>query len=90
MSAELGLRMIDVRYKGAAPAITDLRRGEIQVSCALTVTALPLARDGRAKRIAIMREGRPEQAPEIPTFTELGFPKVKAGVMFGVLAPAAR
>ena len=54
------------------------------------MTALPLARDGRAKRIAIMREGRPEQAPEIPTYAELGFPKVKAGVMFGVLAPAAR
>lgn len=90
MNAELGLRMTDLPYTGAAPAITDLRRGEIQVFCALTVTALPLARDGRAKRIAIMREGRPEQAPEIPTYAELGFPKVKAGVMFGVLAPAAR
>ena len=58
--------------------------------CALTVTALPLARDGRARLIAIMREGRSEQAPEMPTFAEPGFPKVKAGVVFGVLAAAAR
>jgi putative oxidoreductase len=75
MNAELGLRMTDVPYKGAAPAITDLIRGEIQVFCALTVTALPLARDGRAKLIAIMRGGRSEQAPEIPTFAEPGFPE---------------
>ncbi len=88
MNAELGLRMTDVPYKGAAPAITDLIRGEIQVFCDLTVTALPLAKDGRAKVIAIMSERRSEQAPEIPTFAELGFPNVKAGVVFGVLAPA--
>ena len=65
-------------------------RGEIQVFCDLTVTALPLVKDGRAKVIAIMSERRSEQAPEIPTFAEPGFPKVKAGVVFGVLAPAAR
>ena len=90
MNAELGLRMTDLPYTGAAPAITDLIRGEIQVFCDLTVTALPLVKDGRAKRIALMSERRSEQAPEIPTFAEPGFPKVKAGVVFGVLAPAAR
>jgi len=88
MNSELGLKMVDVPYKGAAPAITDLVRGEIQVFCDVTTTGLALGRDGRAKVIAIMSDRRSEQAPEVPTFAELGYPNVKSIVLFGLLAPA--
>ncbi|CAN5603792.1 tripartite tricarboxylate transporter substrate binding protein [soil metagenome] len=88
MNSELGLKMVDVPYQGAAPAMTDLARGELQVFCDILATSLPLAKDGRTRMLALMADKRSVNAPDVPTFAELGYPNVKATVLMGISAPA--
>jgi tripartite-type tricarboxylate transporter receptor subunit TctC len=84
----LGINMVDVPYKGAAPAMNDLIGGTIQVFCDITTTSVPLGRSGKSRVLAILNEKRIDFAPDIPTFAELGHPDLIASTTFGLLAPA--
>jgi tripartite-type tricarboxylate transporter receptor subunit TctC len=84
----LGTKMVDVPYKGAAPAMNDLISGTIQVFCDVTATSVPLGRSGKSRVLAVLNETRIAYAPEIPTFAELGYPDLVASTTFGLLAPA--
>jgi tripartite-type tricarboxylate transporter receptor subunit TctC len=53
-----------------------------------TALIAPKARAGKLRAIAITSPKRSEAAPELPTFTELGYPQVNLVVWYGVLFPA--
>ena len=81
------VRMVDVAYKGSAPALNDLMGGQVQVYVDSITTSLPLARAGKVRIIGVMGDKRAAIAPEIPTFAESGYPDVVAQSWYGLFAP---
>jgi tripartite-type tricarboxylate transporter receptor subunit TctC len=83
-----GTKLVHVPYKGAAPAMTDLIGGQVQLAFVDLPTAGAHAKAGRVKILAIGNPRRTQTAPEIPTIGESGVPGYETGGWFGVLAPA--
>jgi tripartite-type tricarboxylate transporter receptor subunit TctC len=81
--------MIFVPYKGAAPAITDLLGGQIQVGAAAKSVLLPHIQAGKLRPLAVTSMTRWPELPEVPTMRESGFAGYPSEIWFGLLAPAA-
>lgn len=77
-----------VPYKGMATGITDLVGGRVQMSIPTIPGALPLARSGKLRALAVTSEKRSPSAPEIPTVAESGVPGYAAGNWYGIAVPA--
>lgn len=84
-----GIHIVRVAYKGAAPAITALVSGEVQVTLSGVGTLLPLVKAGKLRALAVTSAKRSSQAPEIPTVSESGFPGYAATTWYGVAAPGS-
>ena len=82
------INIVHVPYKGAAPAVIDMVGGHVSMGFTALPSSLPQARAGKLRAIAVTSAKRSEAAPELPTFTELGFPQVDLVVWYGVLFPA--
>jgi tripartite-type tricarboxylate transporter receptor subunit TctC len=80
--------MQHVAYKGAAPAITDVVSGQVEMMTGDANTALPFLKNGRLKALAVTGAQRMELLPDVPTVAESGIPGFQAGNWFGVFAPA--
>ncbi len=72
----IGAKVVHVPYKGSAPAMTDLIGGQIPLSMDTTTSAVPQLKGGKIKAIAVTSTKRASQLPDVPTFTEAGFPDV--------------
>ena len=83
-----GVKMTHVPYKGLAPALTDLLSGEIQVMFSSAVAALPQAKAGRLRAIAMTGAKRSPAIPNVPTVAESGLPGYETGSWYGVVVPA--
>jgi tripartite-type tricarboxylate transporter receptor subunit TctC len=84
----MGIDMIHVPYKGEALILTDLLGGQISVGFNSIGTALPQIRAGKVRPIALIGASRSKALPDVPTFPELGVPKLSGGAWFGIFAPA--
>jgi tripartite-type tricarboxylate transporter receptor subunit TctC len=82
------LDLVHVPYKGAAPAVTDLVGGHIQ----MMFDIVPLAREqllaGKVRALGVMSPQRLPVVPDVPTMAEQGMPELEGGPWFGLLAPA--
>lgn len=83
-----GIDMVHVPYPGVAKSLPDLLGGQLQVLMANPADVGNLIRDGRLRGLAVAAKMREATLPDIPTFTELGFPDVLGTTWFGVSAPA--
>jgi tripartite-type tricarboxylate transporter receptor subunit TctC len=83
-----GVNLTAVHYRGAAPAITDLLSGTIQVMFTTVASAASLVKDGRLKALAVTSEARTPAFPDLPTVAESGVPGYAAESWYGVFAPA--
>ncbi|MFM7571451.1 MAG: Bug family tripartite tricarboxylate transporter substrate binding protein [Betaproteobacteria bacterium] len=83
-----GIELVHVPYKGSAPALTDLIAGQIDMMFDVLVTALPHARSGRLRPLAITSADRSALLPDVPTMQQAGVQGFDAGTWFGLLAPA--
>ena len=84
--------MVHVRYKGNAPALTDLLGGQVNILFDLYNTSLPQIRAGRIRPVALTRPTRGLPLPEVPVIAETlpGFVLVGwHGVMLPVGVPRA-
>jgi tripartite-type tricarboxylate transporter receptor subunit TctC len=93
MSAELlkmmaGVDMTHVPYKGAAPMLTDLIGGQIQVGFDNLPSTIGFVRSGKVRALAVTTPQRWPGAPDIPTVAESGVPGYEVSGWFGLLAPA--
>jgi tripartite-type tricarboxylate transporter receptor subunit TctC len=93
MAAELfmfmtGTRMVNVPYKGGAPAMTAMLGGQCQLNFATISTAIPHIRSGRLRALAVTTAKRSVAAPEFPTIAESGVPGYDHASWVGLLAPA--
>ena len=82
-----GTKMTHVPYKGRQFAIPDLVGGSIQLMFDNMPSALPMAREGKIRAIAVTTAKRSAAAPDIPTVAET-VPGFEATTWFAMFAPA--
>ena len=83
-----GVKLVEVPYRGAAPAMTDLLGGQLDALFGDGPTVIAQIRAGKIRPIAATSHQRSEIFPEVPTFLEQGFADTVADQWAGVLAPA--
>ncbi len=93
MSAELfvymtKIKMTDVPYKGAAPAMTGLIGGHTQVMFNTAITTLPHVKSGRLRAVAATSARRIAALPDLPTVAEAGVPGYENSSWSAIGAPA--
>jgi len=76
-----------IHYKGAAPAMTDLISGQIDIYFDQAVTAVPNSKAGRVRAYAVTANKRIAAAPDIPTVDEAGLPGLYMSIWHGLWAP---
>jgi tripartite-type tricarboxylate transporter receptor subunit TctC len=86
--ATAGIQLQSVPYRGAAQAITDILAAHLDGLFGDVPTVMGQVRAGSLKALATMSEARSDIFPNVPTFTEEGFPGVVGDNWDGVLAPA--
>ena len=79
------VNLTTVPYKGAAPAITDLLGGQIQVMFTTVASAASLIAGGQLRALAVTSA---ERSPAFPTVAEAGVPGYAAESWYGLYAPA--
>ena len=81
-----GVDMVHVPYRGAAPALTDLLGGQVQVMFPGMPGSIEYIRAGKLRALAVTTETRSEALPDIPTVGDF-VPGYEASQWFGVGAP---
>ena len=84
--AKVNLTMVP--YKGAAPGITDLIGGQIQVMFTTVASAASLIAGGQLRALAVTSAERSPAFPQLPTVAEAGVPGYAAESWYGLFAPA--
>jgi tripartite-type tricarboxylate transporter receptor subunit TctC len=84
-----GIDIVPVHYKGSAPAAIGVLSGEAHAIFASVTALTPHMRSKRVVALAVTSPARSPQAPELPTFKELGYPRVEAPSWYSIVAPAA-
>jgi tripartite-type tricarboxylate transporter receptor subunit TctC len=85
---ETGTDLFHVPYKSTGGALTDLAGGHVSAMIVPVDSAMPLAAAGKIKILAVMSAERFAGLPDVPTFSEQGYPKLKVNVWYGLFAPA--
>ena len=83
-----GVEMQHIPYKGSPPALQDVVGGQVTMTFDNITTALPLAKAGKLRALAVTTAKRSAVAPDVPTLAESGLPGFEVGSWQGVFAPA--
>jgi tripartite-type tricarboxylate transporter receptor subunit TctC len=83
-----GIDITHVPYSGAAPAVTDLLAGRIQILLADVPALIGQVRAGALPALAITSEQRLGILPNVPTAIEAGVPGMVSETWYGLLGPA--
>ena len=81
-----GTDLTHVPYRGAAPAVTDLIGGQIQVAFTELATSLGHVKSGSLRALAVTTAARIEALPDVPTLSEF-IPDFEASQWVGLVAP---
>ncbi len=83
-----GVKLREIPYKGAGPALLAVLSGETALVFGNALTVKPHIQSGRLRALGIASAKRSASAPEIPTIAEAGVPGFRADAVLGLLAPA--
>lgn len=83
-----GIKVQQIVYKGGGPAMIDFIAGHTQVMLTNMMIALPHARGGRIRALAVSSIARSAVAPQTPTIHESGITGFDEGGQHGIIAPA--
>ncbi|CAN5797942.1 tripartite tricarboxylate transporter substrate-binding protein [soil metagenome] len=83
----IGTPITMVQYKGAAPAVLDVRSGQVDVVCDLPTVNSGSIRSGELRAYVLTAPKRMASLPDVPTATELGMPSLDMSTWFGLYAP---
>jgi tripartite-type tricarboxylate transporter receptor subunit TctC len=81
-----GVDMLHVPYRGAAPALTDLLGGQVQVMFNTMAPSVEHIRAGTVRALAVTSAARVEVLPDIPTIGAF-VPGYEASQWYGLCAP---
>ena len=82
------IRMLHVPYKGTGPSLSAALAGEVALTSANILSALPHVRAQRLHALGVTSAKRAGSAPDIPTIAEAGVPGYESVQWLGLLAPA--
>ena len=80
-------KAVQVPYKGASPAITDLLGGHIPMAALSIASGMPHIQGGKVRGLAVTSAQRSPALPDVPTVAESGFPGFEANGWLGILVP---
>ena len=83
-----GVHLLHIPYRGAAPALSDVLAGQVEVMFDVSTTAIPQIRSGKLKALAVNMPRRLATLPEVPTIGEL-LPGFDGSGWQGLFVPAA-
>ncbi len=83
-----GTDILHIPYKGGGPSVIAMIGGEVDLVINDLSVILPHIRSGKGTPLAVSHTARLSSIPNVPTFTELGFPGIVASTWFGVAVPA--
>lgn len=87
LMSQLKIPMTTVPYKGAAPAMTDLQGGQVDLLCDQVTTTLGPIATSRVKPYAVTTRSRLAALPDLPTLSEQGVADFQVTVWHGIYAP---
>lgn len=82
-----GLKILHVPYRGMNPAVLEVIGGQVHGIISTTPPALAHIRNGRLRALGVASLKRARALPDVPTFSESGFPGFEAAAWNAVLAP---
>jgi tripartite-type tricarboxylate transporter receptor subunit TctC len=83
-----GVDMVHVPYSGAAPAVTDLVSGQMDLAFLNAPPVLPHIQAGKIRGLALTTLKRSPKLPDLPTLDELGLKGFDVATWYGITAPA--
>ncbi|MFC7692956.1 Bug family tripartite tricarboxylate transporter substrate binding protein [Paeniroseomonas aquatica] len=86
-SQAIGVPMVHVPYRGAAPALQDVAGDRVEMLITTPSSAIGLAQAGKVKALAIASAARIPALPQVPTTAEAGMPGFTVDAWFAVFAP---
>ena len=88
LDVSAGVKFLHVPYRGAAPALTDLLGGQVQVLAADLPVLISQIQAGTLVPIGAASDKRDALLPDVPTLAEQGYPNTDASNWYALLAPA--
>jgi tripartite-type tricarboxylate transporter receptor subunit TctC len=85
---QTNIQVAHIPYKGAAPAMTDLLSGVVQLKMDTYATGNPHVVAGKLRALAYAARARSPLMPEVPTVAEMGLPGYEGILWIGMIAPA--
>ncbi|MGZ5229117.1 MAG: Bug family tripartite tricarboxylate transporter substrate binding protein [Burkholderiales bacterium] len=85
---EAGVDVVHIQYKGAAPALTDLIAGQVQLSFQTLPSVGGNVKSKRLKPLAVTSARRASTYPEVPTAAEAGLKGFEVSAWYSILVPA--
>jgi tripartite-type tricarboxylate transporter receptor subunit TctC len=83
-----GTKFQHVPYRGVAPAMQDLIGGHIPMAMGEMGSAKPFVSSGQLRALAVTGTRRNVSVPDVPTFTQAGYPNFEVNSWFALFAPA--
>jgi tripartite-type tricarboxylate transporter receptor subunit TctC len=84
---ETGAQMVHIPYNAPGVATTNLMANDIQLMFQLVPGIAGQVKGGKVRALALMSDKRSPALPDVPTTTELGYPKLQSSTWFALLAP---
>ena len=82
------LKLIEVPYKGGAPAATGLMGGQVDLAFLNVPAVLSQVQGGQLRALAVASATRAKALPDTPTMAEAGYPDFAMSTWYGISAPA--
>jgi tripartite-type tricarboxylate transporter receptor subunit TctC len=83
-----GINLLEVPYKGGAPAMLDVMSGQVDMLFSVLPLVLPNIQSGQLRPLAIASKARSSLIPDVPTTAEEGYGDVVGSAWNGIVAPA--
>jgi tripartite-type tricarboxylate transporter receptor subunit TctC len=83
-----GLNVVQVPYKGNAPALIDLLGGQVDATFDTFSTSIQHVKAGKLRALGLTGSKRSPIFPDLPTIAESGLPGYEASIFNGIVAPA--
>jgi len=87
-SQAAGIKLMMIPYKGIANAVPDVIAGRVELMIGTEASVGTLIESGKMRALAMTSDTRSKNLPDVPTFTELGYPEVKYQLFLALIAPA--
>ncbi|MFL5067341.1 MAG: Bug family tripartite tricarboxylate transporter substrate binding protein [Xanthobacteraceae bacterium] len=85
LKSEAGIDLLHVPYRGVAPAVLAVTRGEVDLYCSDIPGAINLLRGDKVTALGITSSKRSPTLPDIPPMAEAGLPKYSTTGYVGIM-----